>query len=205
MEQDERALWNEKYRSGSHMSLEPDSLLVDAYSDYLAVQPPGDALDAAGGAGRHALWLAQRGWRVKLIDVSETGIALARANAQKFLAHSDLPAAVSRGQIETRQVDLNKVNDLGHEQYDLVLVFFFLRRELFPAILAALRPEGLLIYKTYTTRQLQLGGGPRNPDYLLQPGELRQAFHSMNVLRYQEHVASIATAELVARKLQQPR
>src|SRR5215472_3690493 len=163
MEQDERALWNEKYRSGSHTSLEPDSLLVDAYSDYLAVQPPGDALDAAGGAGRHALWLAQRGWRVKLIDVSETGIALARANAQKFLAHSDLPAAVSRGQVETRQVDLNKVNDLGHEQYDLVLVFFFLRRELFPAILAALRPEGLLIYKTYTTGSYSSAADPAIP------------------------------------------
>jgi hypothetical protein len=97
-------------------------------------------------------------------------------------------------------VDLNKVDDLGHEQYDLVLVFFYLQRELFPAIFAALRPGGWLIYKTYTTRQRQLGGGPQNPDYLLKPGELQHAFQSMNVLRYQEQVASIATAELVARK-----
>ena len=201
MERDERALWNKNYCSGSHTLLEPDSFLVEAYSEYLAGQPPGDALDVAGGAGRHALWLAQRGWRVKLIDVSETGIALAQANTQKIPTHSGPLAAVPRGQIETRQLDLNKVSDLGNEQYDLALVFFYLRRELFPAILAALRPGGLLIYKTYTTRQLQLGGGPRDPEYLLEPGELRQAFQSMHILRYQEHVGSVATAELVARKL----
>lgn len=201
MERDERALWNEKYRSGSHTSLEPDSFLVDAYSGYLAGQPPGDALDVAGGAGRHALWLVQRGWRVKLIDVSETGIALAQANTQEIPTHSGLLEALPCGQIETRQLDLNKVSDLGHEQYDLVLVFFYLRRELFPAILAALRPGGLLIYKTYAAGQLQLGGGPRDPDYLLEPGELRQAFQSMHILRYLEQVGSIATAELVARKL----
>jgi SAM-dependent methyltransferase len=201
MDQDERTLWDKKYRDKSHASLQPDPLLASAYSEFLTGQPPGEALDVAGGAGRHALWLAQRGWRVKLVDLSETGIAQAKANARTRLEHGGRPASVSSELIEAGQMDLQGVQDLGQERYDLVLVFFYLQRELFPAIRAALKPGGLLIYKTYTTQQLLLGSGPSNPCYLLMPGELQQAFQSMRVLHYRENVASVATAELVAQKL----
>ena len=42
-------------------------------------------------------------------------------------------------------VDLAKVRDLGHEQYDLVLVFLYLQRSLFPALISALKPGGFLV------------------------------------------------------------
>jgi SAM-dependent methyltransferase len=201
MHQDERTLWDKKYRDKSHASLQPDPFLVSAYSEFLSGQPPGEALDVAGGAGRHALWLAQRGWRVKLVDQSETGITQAKANAGTLLEHGGRPASISSELIEVQQMDLRAVQDLGQERYDLVLVFLYLQRELFPAIRAALKPGGFLIYKTYTTEQLSLPNGPHNPDYLLLPGELQQAFQSMRVLHYRENVASSATAELVAQKL----
>lgn len=203
MYQDERTLWDKKYRDKSHASLQPDPFLVSAYSEFLTGQPTGEALDVAGGAGRHALWLAQRGWRVKLVDLSETGITRAKANARTRLEHGGRAASISSELIEVQQMDLRGVQDLGQERYDLVLVFLYLQRELFPAIRAALKPGGFLIYKTYTTEQLNLPGGPHNPDYLLLPGELQQAFQSMRVLHYREDVASSATAELVAQKLPQ--
>jgi hypothetical protein len=125
-----------------------------------------------------------------------------KANAQKFLKHGDSSASmVSSELIAVQQMDLQVVRDLGQERYDLILIFFYLQRDLFPAILAALKPSGFLIYKTYTTTQLGLPSGPHNPDYLLLPGELRQAFQTLRVLHYQERVASSATAELVAQKL----
>jgi len=65
---------------------------------------------------------------------------------------------------------------LGREQYDLVLVFFYLQRELFSALTSALKPGGMLLYKTYTTHQQRFGGGPSNPMFLLKANELLHAF-----------------------------
>lgn len=195
MERDEKAMWNRKYSEGSHSSLEPDPFLVCAYSEYLAGCGSGSALDVAGGVGRHALWLAERGWKVKLVDVSEAGIERARKNLAQFEG-AQPPSAV-----EFEAVDLEKVHDLGHEQYDLVLVFLYLQRSLFPALISALKPGGFLVYKTYTLEQQRFPGGPHNPVYLLRPNELLHAFASLRVLHYHETVRNKGTAELVAQKI----
>ena len=188
---DERTLWNKKYGELSHSSLEPDPFLVSAYDEFVAIQPPALALDVAGGVGRHAIWLAQRGWHVRLVDISEIGANLARENAER---------ASIAGSITTETRDLNVKQNLGREQYDLVVVFFFLQRELFPALLAAIKPGGFLIYKTYTAEQKNFAGGPTHPMFLLQPNELLHAFSSLRVLHYHETIEQKGVAELVARK-----
>jgi tellurite methyltransferase len=195
MELDEKASWNKKYSEGSHSSLEPDPFLVSAYDELLFSTSPGLALDVAGGVGRHSIWLAQRGWRVKLIDISDVGIGLAEKNASRVLG----PVA-TEFLITTEVADLNSVQHFGHEQYDLVLVFFFLQRELFPALAAALKPGGTLIYKTYTTEQKNFASGPSHPMFLLESNELLHAFSSLRVLHYHETVQRKGMAELVARK-----
>lgn len=191
MELDEKASWNKKYSERSHSSLEPDPFLVGAHDEFLLGTTPGLALDVAGGVGRHSIWLAQRGWRVKLLDISEVGIKQAQENAQRTGMKSS---------ISTEIHDLNTMRDLGREQYDLVVVFFFLQRELFPALAAALKPGGLLIYKTYTTEQKNFPGGPSHPMFLLEPNELLHAFRSMRVLHYHETIQEKGVAELVVRK-----
>jgi len=193
---DEKASWDQKYTEGSHTSLEPDPLLVRAYDEFLAGNRPGAALDVAGGVGRHAIWLAQRGWRVQLMDISEVGVKQAAENAKQTGTASLITAEVR---------DLNKRQDLGREQYDLVVVFFFLQRELFPALAAAIKPCGHLIYKTYTTEQQRLSSegaksGPSHPMFLLQHNELLRAFSGLRVLHYHETVSQKGVAELVARK-----
>src|SRR5215469_1564756 len=121
---DERSAWNAKFSSGSHTSLDPDPLLITAWNDYIEpLLGPNNqkrALDAAGGVGRHALYLAERGWRTTLIDVSEKGLEIAKKNAQ-----------LRRIEIDLRNKDL-RCSDLGSEAYELILVFFYLDRELFP-------------------------------------------------------------------------
>jgi SAM-dependent methyltransferase len=192
---DEKSSWNKKYSEGSHGSLDPDPFLVSAYDEFLLGTSPGLALDVAGGVGRHAIWLAQRGWRVKLLDISEVGINLARENAKKML-----PVAGKDPLFTAEMTDLNSAGALGQEQYDLVIVFFFLQRELFPALLDAIKPGGILIYKTYTTEQKNFPGGPSHPMFLLDPNELLHAFRSLRVLDYHETIQQKGVAELVARK-----
>lgn len=191
MEIDEKSLWDKKYSERSHGSLQPDPFLVTAYEEFLSAASPGLALDVAGGVGRHAIWLAQRGWRVKLVDISEVGVKQAEENAKQTGTASSIA-------IEVR--DLNSEQDIGREQYDLIVVFFFLQRELFPALAAAIKPGGHLIYKTYTTEQQRFNGGPSHPMFLLQPNELLHAFPSLRVLHYHETIQERGVAELVARK-----
>jgi tellurite methyltransferase len=191
MQIDEKTLWDKKYRERSHGSLEPDPFLLIAHAEFLSASPVGLALDVAGGVGRHAIWLAERGWRVQLMDISEVGLAQARENAGRSVAGSS---------IATELRDLNTAQGLGRDQFDLVMVFFFLQRELFPALITALKPGGHLIYKTYTTEQQRFDGGPTHPMFLLQPNELLHAFSSLRVLHYHETTEGKGVAELVARK-----
>ena len=191
MGMDEKTLWDKKYGERSHSSLQPDPFLVSAYGEFLFGTTPGFALDVAGGVGRHSIWLAQRGWRVKLLDISEVGIQQAMENAKRSGTASSISADIC---------DLNTMQDLGREQYDLVVVFFFLQRELFPALLDVIKPGGILIYKTYTTEQKNFSGGPSHPMFLLEPNELLHAFRSMRVLHYHETIQEKGVAELVARK-----
>jgi SAM-dependent methyltransferase len=188
--EDERQKWNERYGSGSHRSLEPDPFLVEAYREFISplFPKPGHALDLAGGVGRHAIWLAARNWRVTLVDVSEIGVDQARANAAALADHIDFYAADLDGYA------------LGAGKYELVLGFFYLQRKLFSRLIMALKPGGLLVYKTYTHLAPRFGRGPSHPMHLLQENELLRAFADLTVLYYRETVHERGIAELVARK-----
>ncbi len=186
----ERAAWDRRYREGSHHSLTPDPLLISAYEEFVApsFRQPGRALDLAGGVGRHAIFLAERGWKVTLFDISSTALQKARSEAAR------------RGlQIFAEPADLTQT-PLPASSFDLILNFFYLERTLFPQITAALKPGGLLIFKTYTREQLRLGGGPSHPMHLLKNNELLRAFAGLRILRYYESIKDKAVAELVARK-----
>ena len=72
----EKERWNKRY-AGRELtwSSSPNSL----FESLLVEETPGRALDVACGEGRHALWLASKGWQVDAVDFSEIGLAKARA------------------------------------------------------------------------------------------------------------------------------
>jgi SAM-dependent methyltransferase len=190
MEDNARIEWDRRYDEGSHQSLRPDPFFVSAYDQFVArnLKHVGRALDLAGGVGRHALYLAERGWVVTLMDISEVALQQARRLAEEREVH-----------ISTEHVDLSEAQ-LPVSAYDLIVVFFYLERPLLPQLAAALRPGGFLIYKTYTREQIKLGGGPSHPMHLLEPDELLNAFPGLRVLHYRETTKGKAVAELVAKK-----
>ncbi len=194
MEPEEKSRWDARYKERPQSWAEPDEFLVRSYDEFLSDRPPGLALDLAGGAGRNSLFLIARRWRVDLVDISEVALQLAK---EKF--RSAKRSAVD-GKLNVKAVDLNAISDFGRSEYELIVVFYFLRRELFPALIAALKPGGTLVYRTYTIDRMNVPGGPSDPAYLLQPGELRQAFDSLEILYYNETKTGKAAAELVAKK-----
>ena len=172
----------------------PDPFLPRAFSEYILPLFPhgGSALDLAGGAGRHSIWLAKQGWKATLIDISETGVEQARQNAGPLASHIHFV-----------------VDDLTHFKaaqtqfeaaFEVVMTFFYLERRLFSEIAKAVRPGGLLLYKTYTLAQARLPRGPKNPAHLLEQGELLRLADGLRVLHYREEMAETATAELVAKR-----
>ena len=174
----------------------PERGPADFLVEHRRLLPPGGrALDAAMGTGRNALHLASLGYAVTGIDVSGVAVERCRAEAQR------------RGlNIEAVQADLQSYH-LPRESYDVVIDFYYLQRELAPALVAALRPGGVLVFESFTTEQRRFGWGPVQDDFLLRPGELRTLFAGLEELVYREGLAESqsgrgtkAVAGLVARK-----
>ena len=82
-----------------------------------------------------------------------------------------------------------------------ILVFRFLYRPLATMLAELLAPGGILLYETFTTGQLELAGGPRNPSFLLEPGELPELFPGLEIVSFQEgRNGDAVTARLLARQ-----
>lgn len=158
--------WDERYSRGEHATLEPHRLLVRV-TENLA---PGRALDIACGAGRHAIHLAQLGWQVTAVDASRVGVELTRERARE------------RGvTVDARLADLERGQfDFKENFYDLVCVFYYLQRDLFPQLRACVRPGGLFVAAIHMV-DASPGVKPMNPDFLLEPGELRELFRDWQI------------------------
>jgi tellurite methyltransferase len=150
----------------------------------------GRALDVACGRGRHALFLAERGWAVRAVDRDARSIAALRAEADR----RGLPLRAEVLDLEAGEADL------GRDAYGLIVVVHYLHRPLFPALIRALAPGGLLIYETFTVDQARRGK-PTNPDFLLQHGELQERLESLTIMREREGTfEGRDVAAVVARK-----
>jgi tellurite methyltransferase len=145
-------------------------------------------LDVAMGRGRHALPIARRGCRVFGVDLNLAALQSAAADGTREGLLLRVWCA-----------DLTNLA-LPPVSFDVVLVTRYLQRDLFPAIRNAVVPGGIVVYETFTTKQLALGTGPKSPHHLLEPGELRQRFDDFEVVSYEEVERPEAVARLVARK-----
>ncbi|MBY0493623.1 MAG: methyltransferase domain-containing protein [Cyanobacteria bacterium] len=178
------------------MVVSPEALTASRWLiDNADLLPPGGrALDVACGKGRHAVWLAQRGFDVHAIDRNPDAIEHLKAIAASM--NLDLRASVI-------DLETDPPPGLGSSEYDLVLGFNYLHRPLMPALRAAVKPGGRVFYETFTTRQAERGH-PRNPAFLLTAGELPGLMAPFEVLRAREgefdgrFLASIVAARLDA-------
>ncbi len=176
----DRVYWDTIYRDAGARAKpypDPDPLLFMYTPPMTATGSSHDvlALDLACGLGQNGLWLASQGYVVDLVDISR--VALMRAQEQ---AHA-------RGlrNVNFLQTDLDQAK-LEPLTYDLVCVFRYLRRDLFPQIRASIKPGGRIIYETFNTNYLELEPTFER-DYLLEEGELASYFADWQVLRHTDN------------------
>jgi SAM-dependent methyltransferase len=125
------------------------------------IRPRERVLDVAAGSGRHTRLLRRLGFKVLAAD-RDTAALMA-----EFLGDPECRIV---------PVDLEDGAEwcLGYG-YDGIVVTNYLHRPLFPILAEALGPGGVLIYETFMQGN-ELFGRPSNPDFLLRPGELLEAF-----------------------------
>ena len=176
MSSDHIRKWDERYRNGEKLREEPSPLVVEFTRDLA----PGRALDLACGPGRHALYLAERGWRVAAVDGAPAAIELLRARAKR-----------SNLAIEARLADLEAGGfEFPVEAFDLVVCCLYLQRDLIPKMKRALRPAGIVIMTA-------LPGEAATPTRVVS-GELQAMFTGWRVLHYGD---GEGLAEIVAQVL----
>ena len=177
--------WNKKYAASKSPGKQvPDEELI-RYADLLPKS--GLALDLASGLGKNALYLAQQGLDVVALDGSSKGLAVLE-QAAKTLGLS--------ARLQTLQADLDEYA-LPKAHFDLIVVVRYLNPPLFPAIAAALKPGGVLLYKTFNRNVLE--SRPHfDASFTIEQDTLRTGFSSLLSLQNQcdEHEYSF----LLARK-----
>ena len=185
----DRSRWNERYAGeGYLLGVAPSRFLAEEMERLLALCPGRRALDIACGEGRNSVFLARHGFDVTAVDISD-----------QALAKGERMAAQAGVRVDFRQADLECYPIT--ERYDLILNINFLLRDLFPTLVAALTPGGILLIDTV----LDIPGtiSPFRPEHLLQPGELGRLFATCagTILREEElPAADFPTARLLFRK-----
>ncbi len=163
--------WNQRYAQEFHGHRSARSWLtehmdmVHMRAQWVRTQgrmPKG--LDLACGPGRNTLFLAEQGWQMTGVDISEEAVGLAQTRAHQCGLDGHLAYVVA---------DLDQWQPQP-EAYDLITCFFFLDRALWPAIRSALRPGGLLIMETFNSHRRDSFPS----DFLLEPEEFYTAIRS---------------------------
>jgi len=194
--------WDEKHRASAE---DPPAEPATIVRELLPILPAGPVLDLACGTGRHALLMAANHHVVSAIDFSGVALdilqqrALPRRLSTSRLCNFPRPGTARGERILTLQANLDQV-ELPQDYYAVVICIQYLQRSLFSSIQKTLRSGGILVFETFTRAQMDLQGGPKNPAYLLETGELRTAFSALSTLFYRELRAEQAIASLVAQK-----
>lgn len=180
--------WNERWQERAQDPWQPDPWLLRV----LPLLPAGPLLDLACGRGRNALYLAEQGFAVTALDLSEEGLGQLRAEALR------------RGlSLDVRRCDLETLPELGRERFAVVLDFFYLQRSLLPALRDAVRPGGVAVLRTFS-RAGDFPGEAPNADFVLEAGELPRIFAGWEVLLHEEGLEPSSKggslAGIVARK-----
>jgi SAM-dependent methyltransferase len=182
----EREDWNVKHgEAGPLFGVEPNRFLVAEAADL----PPGRALDLACGAGRNAVWLAERGWTVTGADFSDVALANARALADE------------RGvDVEWVQADLRDWEPPPREFELVAILYLQLPAEELRPVLAraadAVAPGGTLLVVGHDLQNLNGGhGGPKDPRVLLTPADVAAELPALEVEKAERVLRPVQTED----------
>ena len=139
----------------------------------------GTVLDVACGAGRHARLFAERGLEVFAVDRDD----------------QVLPASIH---FVKANLEDGSPWPFPGKRFAAIVVTNYLHRPLFPRLVESLDEGGVLIYETFM-RGNERYGRPSNPDFLLRPGELIEAFATLSAVAFEQGTLELPRKAVVQR------
>ena len=136
----------------------------------------GPVLDVASGKGRHATYFAGRGLDVIAVDRDEQSIPGVRFVRADLEDGSPWPFAGQR--------------------FGAIVVTNYLFRPLMPVLAESMAAGGVLIYETFMLGNERYGK-PSNPNFLLRPGELLEAFRALTVVAFEQGTSGTAVIQRI--------
>ena len=189
-----REVWDDKFSGKDYFfGTIPNAFLVDQSRRF---SPGMSALCVADGEGRNGVWLAEQGLDVVSVDFSKAGLAKARELAR------------SRGvSVETICADLLSWK-WPQGAFDVVVALYIHfpegeRSVVNRAMLAALKPGGVLVMEVFHPDQLRLGfesGGPQDPELLYTADGLRHDFADAEIITLEELVLTRSESRHAGKK-----
>ncbi len=162
---EDKERWNKRYKEKPFRTwVEP---LLEKYVERANI---GYALDIACGEGRNTHFLAEKGFEVDAVDLSDYALSKVKDDPR----------------IHKIEADLDFYN-LEKNKYDLVVNINYLNRRFFHQIKEALKPEGIVIFETFIIAHGDFDN-PQNPEYLLRRNELLHAFIELDIIYYEERL-----------------
>lgn len=185
MSERDRERWNARYEGGAYGERTHPAVLLESWVE---AAPRGRALDVACGAGRNALYLAECGFEVVGLDISQAALAQGAQRAKAagltitWLEH-DLDQPIPDAQT-----------------YALITVIRYADTKLVPLLIERLQPGGLLLVEAHLGGELFTSdvGGPGSDRFRLAPGELAAACGRLEVLHYAEEQIADPDGRLMA-------
>jgi SAM-dependent methyltransferase len=156
----------------AHDSLEPS----DWVRRWAPLVTRGPVLDVASGAGRHARFFAGRGLSVVAVDRD--------------------PQVIEGVDFVKADLENGSPWPFPGQRFGGLVVTNYLHRPLLPLLRDSLAEGGLLIYETFMAGNERYGK-PSNPNFLLKPGELLQAFRALTVIAFEQGTSGKAVMQRI--------
>ena len=135
-------------------------------------------LDVACGAGRHAIFFAERGFEVVAVDRDEQAIPGVEFVKADLEGGAPWPFAGRR--------------------FAAIVVTNYLHRPLFARLAESLEEGGVLLYETFMLGNERYGR-PSNPDFLLKAGELLEAFRTLHIVAFEQGMVQRPKSAVIQR------
>jgi ubiquinone/menaquinone biosynthesis C-methylase UbiE len=182
--------WIKKYDTPNYVYTKDVNQFVVEFCGGL---PAGTAIDVAGGEGRNAVWLAQQGWTVEVIDFAQNALdkalALASENGVEDRVSVSCQSALDFT-AHTAPVDLAVVAYLHIYSHQFA--------EAMRRTVAQLKPGGHLFGVWHALENIRHNShGPQNPDTLPSVASLSQlcAELGLKVLTLENRDGKVRTDE----------
>ncbi|MFT7004948.1 MAG: tellurite methyltransferase [Sulfurimonas sp.] len=181
---EDKQKWNERYLD--RPISEHVTIIIEKYMEHVNV---GQAIDIACGSGRNTHFLAEKGFDVDAVDISNNAL-----ESIKKMPH-----------INKIEADLDKYN-LTPKKYDLIVNINYLNRRLVSQMKDALKPGGVIMFETFLLAHGDFKIPTMNLDYLLRKNELLHSFIGLDVIYYEERIdinqkgERVKVASIVAKK-----